>query len=105
MQLLWSTRAKGETVNFESEVVLTGSIFKESGSIEYVGRGKVTFDTIGDGHLTPSAIPNLMSGGVVWQASGGDGEFEGASGFITSNFTVNETGDLTDNQYVRIFLP
>ena len=99
------TGAKGETVNFESEVVITGSIFKESGSIEYVGRGKLTFDTIGDGHTTPSAISGLMSGGVVWQVSGGDGEFEGASGFITSNFTVNETGDLTDNQYVRIFLP
>ena len=99
------TGAKGETVNFESEVVLTGNIFKETGSIEYGGRGKLTFDTIGDGHITPSAIPNLMSGGVIWQISGGDGEFQGASGFITSNFTVNETGDLADNQYVRIFLP
>ena len=99
------TGPKGETVKFDSEVVLTGSIFKEAGSIEYGGRGKVTFDTIGDGHITPSAIPGLMSGGAIWQISGGQGEFEGASGFITSNFTVNETGDLADNQYVRIFLP
>ena len=99
------TGPKGETVNYESEVVLTGNIFKEAGSIEFGGRGKVTFDTIGDGHITPSAIANLMAGGVIWQISGGEGEFEGASGFITSNFTVNETGELADNQYVRIFLP
>ena len=100
-----STGPKGETVNFESEVALTGNIFKEAGSIEFGGRGEVTFDTIGDGHITPSPNPNLMSGGAILQISGGQGEFEGASGFITSNFTVNEIGDLADNQYLRIFLP
>ncbi len=95
----------GGTVNFESEVVLTGQNFKESGSIEYTGRGRVRFETVGTGHLDPSPLPQTQWGAVIWRITQGDGEFRGATGYITSNFTVDAGGNVVDNHYVRMVLP
>ena len=102
------TTGKGpqnETVTFESEVVLDGETFKESGSITYAGRGTVRFETVGVGYLGPSPLPNLQRGAVIWTVTSGDGEFAGATGLITSNFTASADGDVVDNHYVRLFLP
>lgn len=95
----------GGTVNFESEVVLTGQNFKESGSINYTGRGTVRFETVGAGNLTPSPLPQTQWGAVIWRITQGDGEFRGATGYITSNFTVDAEGNVVDNHYVRMVLP
>jgi len=101
----------GGTVNFESEVVLRGQNFKESGSIEYTGRGKVRFETVGAGNLGPSPLPQTQWGdktqwgAVVRRITLGEGEFRGASGYITSNFTVDADGNVVDNHYVRMVLP
>ena len=95
----------GETVNFESEVVLQGDQFNERGSIEYVGRGKVTFETVGGGHLGASPLPGTQWGAVIWRITEGEGEFRGATGYITSNFTVTAQGEVVDNHYVRMILP
>jgi len=95
----------GETVQFASEVVLRGETFDETGSIEYVGRGKVQFVTVGGGYLSPSPLPDTQWGAVIWRITAADGEFQGASGFITSNFTVSASGEVVDNHYVRMALP
>ena len=95
----------GGTVNFESEVVLTGQNFKESGSIEYTGRGRVRFETVGAGNLGPSPLPQTQWGAVIWRITQGEGEFRGATGYITSNFTVDAGGNVVDNHYVRMVLP
>ncbi len=95
----------GETVNFASEVVLKGDHFTETGSIEYVGRGTVKFDTIGVGHLGPSPLPGTQWGAVIWRITEGEGELRGATGYITSNFTVSADGEVVDNHYVRMVLP
>lgn len=95
----------GATVNFTSEVVLSGETFNETGRIEYVGRGVVQFETIGAGYLGPSPLPGTQWGAVIWRITAGDGEFQGASGYITSNFTVSASGDVVDNHYVRMVLP
>ena len=92
-----------ELVSFESDVVLAGGTFQESGSIRYGNRGQVKFKTVGEGHLGPSPQPNLMSGAVIWTITEGDGEFKGAQGYITSNFTVSGEGAVVDNHYARIF--
>jgi hypothetical protein len=42
---------------------------------------------------------------VIWSITRGDGRLAGASGLITSNFTVSATGDVVDNQFVVLFLP
>jgi hypothetical protein len=96
---------QGETVVFESQVVLSGETFNETGSIDYSGRGKLTFETVGAGHLGPSSVPGLQWGAVIWRITDGEGKFGGATGYITSNFTVSAEGDVVDNHYVRMFIP
>jgi hypothetical protein len=96
---------QGETVVFESRVALTGETFNETGSIDYSGRGKLTFETIGTGHLGPSPVTGLQWGAVIWRITKGEGEFGGATGYITSNFTVSAEGDVVDNHYVRMLIP
>jgi hypothetical protein len=96
---------QGETVVFASEVVLRGESFQETGSIDYSGRGKVIFETVGAGYLGPSPIAGLQAGAVIWRITAAEGEFRGATGYITSNFTVSTEGDVVDNHYVRMFLP
>ena len=96
---------RGETVVFESQVVLSGETFNETGSIDYSGRGKLAFETVGAGHLEPSPVTDLQWGAVIWRITEGEGEFGGATGYITSNFTVSAEGDVVDNHYVRMFLP
>ncbi len=95
---------QGEEVTFESEVVLTEDGFNERGTISYAGRGSLKFDTIGMGHIGPSQIPDLNHGSVIWRVTGGDGEFAGATGLITSNFTFSKQGEVVDNQWVRLFI-
>ena len=46
-----------------------------------------------------------MAGTVSWKIEGGSGQFAHAQGFITSNFLLTESGDLSDYQSGLIFLP
>lgn len=96
--------AQGETVTFESQVMMNGETFSETGSIDYSGRGKLKFVTVGVGYMAPSPVSGLQSGVVSWRITQGEGEFTGATGYITSNFTVAADGKVVDNQYVRIFV-
>ena len=99
------TGPQGEKITFESEVVLTGAEFDEVGTINYAGRGSLKFTTVGVGHMGPSPVSGLNHGAVIWRITEGDGEFSGATGLITSNFTFSEQGDVVDNQYVRMYTP
>ena len=89
----------------QSEVVMTGDGFDEFGTISYAGRGSLKFNTVGTGHIAPSPVSGLNHGIIMWSITEGDGEFSGASGLITSNFTFSEQGDIVDNHYVRLFTP
>ncbi len=93
----------GEAVTTISNIVMSAEGFKEAGTIEYAGRGKVNFETVGFGTLGPSPVADLQCGAVVWRVTGGEGEFQGASGHITSNFRANADGEVVDNNYSRIF--
>ena len=95
----------GETVSFESDVVMLDEGFDEFGTISYAGRGSLTFKTVGVGHMGSSPVSGLNHGSIIWTVTEGDGEFSGATGLITSNFTFSEQGEVVDNQYVRIFTP
>jgi hypothetical protein len=98
--------AGGDSANFESEVEIIGEgAFLESGSITYGQAGKVTFKTVGRGMLGPGPLPEVQRGAIIWEVTEGDGRFTGAQGLITSNFTVGPQGDVTDNQFARLFLP
>lgn len=96
---------QAELVAFESTVILSGNTFNESGSIDYRGHGTLKFETVGAGHLGQSPVAGLQSGVVNWKVTGGQGAFTGATGYITSNFTISAEGDVVDNQYIRLFIP
>jgi len=52
-----------------------------------------------------SGVDGLQRGAVTWEVTEGRGQFAGATGLITSNFTVGSKGEVVDNHYVRLFLP
>jgi hypothetical protein len=90
----------------EAEVQVNGQgTFVESGTISYGGGGRVAFRTVGQGVTGPSAVTGLRHGAVIWEVTEGEGWLAGARGFITSNFTVGPDGRVTDNHFVRLFLP
>ncbi len=98
--------AGGDSASFESEVEIVGDgAFVESGSITYGQAGKVTFKTVGRGVIGPGPLPGVQRGAVIWEITGGQGRFAGAQGLITSNFTVGEQGEVTDDHFARMFLP
>ena len=98
--------AGGDAATFESEVeILADGAFVESGRIDYGTTGSITFQTVGQGVLGPSPLPGVQRGAVMWEVTGGDGQFRGAQGLITSNFTVSAEGEVTDDHFVRLFLP
>jgi hypothetical protein len=109
--------AAGGQATFESTVTFVGGFeasevtssgeggFKETGTITFgEGGHRLHFSTIGQGYIGPSAEPNLKHGTVMWRVDGGEGQFEGAQGLITSNFTVSDGGDVTDYHSGVIFL-
>lgn len=76
----------------------------ESGTYDF-GRGNLLrLSTVGHGQLAPSAIPEVTTGTVTWKVEAGEGLFEGASGFITANFTLDSKGAVVDNQIAYLIL-
>lgn len=87
---------------FESTLCFTaGDAFREDGTI-LITR-KHTLRLRGRGRLTRSPDPHLRHGTVVWEVTGGSGQFVAASGQVTSNFFLSDTGELTENQLGVIF--
>jgi hypothetical protein len=46
-----------------------------------------------------------MAGAIIWRIDEGQGPLAAATGYITSNFTVNALGEVVDNQVGVIFVP
>ena len=87
--------AASERASFTSNVqMLEDGSFTEDGTIDFGEAGTLDFTTIGTGWMGPSAEDGLTHGGIIWRIDGGTGPLEGASGIITSNFTVSGTGDV-----------
>jgi hypothetical protein len=91
---------KAGKASFDSVVTVTGDgTFLESGTIRFGNRGAaISFSTAGQGAIGPSADPKLTNGAIVWKIVGGEGKLAGATGYITSNFTVDAKGGVVDNQ-------
>jgi hypothetical protein len=89
----------------QSEMVFAdASAFREDGTIEFDAENALHFRTLGTGHLVPSPNPGVRQGTVTWELDGGSGRFAGASGRITSNFTVTNEGDVADDHLGVVFL-
>jgi hypothetical protein len=91
---------------FESEVMLvTATTFTERGSITFGdGAHRLLFVSVGEGWMEQSPDPALKQGTVTWAVDGGDGQFQGALGTITSNFTLGEDGEVNDYHLGLIYL-
>jgi hypothetical protein len=95
----------GEVAVLESRVERAADgTFVEDGTITYGSAGSIGFDTVGRGHVGPSADGRRSHGVVMWRVTGGDGRFAGAQGFITSNFTVTADGLVTDDHFARLYV-
>jgi hypothetical protein len=97
--------ATGDEATFESEVTFTGETnFQEVGTIAFGAGHRLRFGTVGSGYLGPSADPARKHGTVMWRVEGGEGQFSGASGLITSNFFVDDNLEVTDHHFGVIFV-
>ncbi len=96
----------GGQATFASRVVVNADgSFDETGTITYGSLGSVEFRTLGKGYMFPSGIEGLQRGGVLWEVTGGTGQFAGATGVITSNFSVSSDGKVVDNHFAVLYLP
>ena len=78
--------------------------FDQSGTIEFAPGHVLAFRSVGAARLAPSPNPNLRHGAAIWEVEGGEGQFHGARGRITSNFFMSDTNELTDNHFGLIFV-
>jgi hypothetical protein len=98
--------AAGDTAVLEARVERFGDgTFVETGTITYGAAGSIAFETIGRGWVGPAPDGAGVVGGVLWRIREASDRLAGAQGLITSNFTVTPTGEVTDNQFARLYLP
>jgi hypothetical protein len=98
----------GDFAFFESDLRATGADeFHEEGSICFGEDSDhlLRFSTIGEGHMTPGLVPGITAGSATLKVEGGEGQFAQARGFITTAFTLSETGERQDYHCGLIFLP
>jgi len=100
--------SEGDLAFLDSELRVTGpDSYREDGSITFGddNANVLWFSTLGEGHFTSSIAPGTMAGSASWKVNGGEGQFAAAQGFITSNFTLSEAGELSDFHCGLIFVP
>jgi hypothetical protein len=81
-----------------------GGTFSVTASIDFGHGHELRLRTIDDGRLVGSADEHLSHGTAALEVVGGTGQFENATGRVTCNFVLSDTGDLTDNQLGLVFL-
>jgi len=92
----------------ESALRITGpDSFQEDGTIAFGDDSEhlLRFSTLGHGYFERSVEPGILAGTASWKVDGGQGQFAAASGYISSTFTVSESGELNDVHCGLIFLP
>jgi hypothetical protein len=90
---------------FDSTADMSSGSFLESCQLRGAG-GTYSFASTVPGTFRPIPKGELMQpGSVIWQISGGTGDFEGATGTITSNFLFSPSGELVDNHLGILYLP
>lgn len=98
-------RGDGGEATFTSQVRMTGDTsFMETGTIIFGDGNSFEFSTIGEGYMGSSPVDGTAHGAVSWRIDSGTGQFSGATGIITSNFTFSAQGEVTDYQFGVIWL-
>ena len=100
--------SEGDLAFLESALRITGpDSFQEDGTIAFGDDSEhlLRFSTLGHGYFARSVEPGILAGTASWKVDGGQGQFAAASGYISSTFTVSESGELNDVHCGLIFLP
>ncbi|HEU0113383.1 MAG TPA: hypothetical protein VFQ80_01830 [Thermomicrobiales bacterium] len=96
----------GEAATFASEVTFTSDTsFQETGTITFGAGNILWFATVGQGYLASSVDLARKHGAVTWRVEGGEGQFAGASGLITSNFFVDDRLGVVDHHFGVLLVP
>ncbi len=97
-------KGDGSEAVFRSTVTMkTDSTFDETGTIDYGHGNTITFSTVGEGQMSPSAMAGVHHGTVTWKVESGTGCYASATGYITSNFTLHSDGVVIDHQFAVLF--
>jgi hypothetical protein len=74
----------------------------QTGEITFGAEDAMTFRARGALGVSPD--PRLRHGTAVLEVTGGRGRLAGACGFVTSNFLLADTGELSDHHLALLFL-
>jgi hypothetical protein len=92
------------------EALLVARMIVAGGRLDVQGRLLVGHDNVlwfrslGSSRLTRTTEPELRQAAAVYEIAGGEGQFAAASGRITSNLLLSDSGDLTDTHLGVLFL-
>ena len=94
---------EGGEATLEADLTLGGSGSVDRGRVEFGHGNAVRFRGAG-ARRVHCPDPHLEHGAVIREVEGGEGQFAGAAGLITSNFFISDTGDVTENHFGLIFV-
>jgi hypothetical protein len=77
--------------------------FTEAGTIRF-GEHALFVSTKVPGWLEQSPDPQAQHGTVTFEVIGGEGQFDGARGIITSNFSITDDGEVTEHQVGVLYI-
>ena len=102
---VWGTYepAAGEEALLEARMVMLDDSFEAIGSVNFGASHAFHFRSHG-GRLAATPDSHLRQGTASGEVEGGIGQFANASGRITSNFFISDTGELTDHQLGLVFI-
>lgn len=90
---------------FQSRVELrSDGTFLEDGTISFGPTHKIHFRTRVPGWVADGPDPRLRQGTVTFEVVSGEGQFDGAAGIITSNFTIASDGEVTEHQIGVLYI-
>lgn len=91
----------GAACRRQLELWADGSLV-ESGELDFGAGDAVTFRA--RGALARSPDPHRRQGTAVFEITGGRGRLAGARGYVTSNFLLADSGELTDHHLGLLFV-
>lgn len=90
---------------FKTLVYAQSGRFYEAGRVEFPGTDHFLMVDTPEPGTSREASDGSSSGSVTWRILSGGGDFEGAQGLVTGNFTGAADGTFTDHHLYRIVLP
>ncbi len=90
---------------FKTLVYAQSGRFYEAGRVEFPGTDHFLMVDTPEPGTSREAVDGSSSGSVTWRILSGGGDFEGAQGLVTGNFTGAADGTFTDHHLYRIVLP